>query len=86
LFARILHSLSAFGNVAGCGIFKKTGLATLPNPFFEQWTSGNLVKSAEKSGLTILSKYLLQPFGNATKRLPPAGGIEARGFPLQVAF
>jgi len=55
LFVRILHSLPAFGNVAGSGIFKKTGLATLPNPFSEQWTSGNLAEGPEKSSLTMLS-------------------------------
>lgn len=46
LFARILHSLPAFGNVAGSGIFKKPGLATLPNPVF---CTVDLRQSCQKS-------------------------------------
>ena len=69
--------------------------------FYTQWTSGNFAESPQKIGsdniakpdsgqgnnfLTMLSKCSLQPSGNVAEKLPPAGGIGARGFPLQVAF
>ena len=56
-----IHFMDAAGREINAIARDFTGLATLPNPFSEQWTSGNLAEGPEKSGLTILSKYLLQP-------------------------
>ena len=76
----------------------KPGLATLPNPVRRTVDFRQSCQKSKRSLLTILSKAIAlegtfrqhcqnvhsKPFGSIAKRLPPAGGIGVRGFPLQV--